>query len=230
MARAADTGSGGGGLPFAKFNECGDTLIGAFAGGKVRAQQDYSTKETKKKKDGSDAKELVMWFVAMPGTTAKTGSPDDPQAIEAGAHVRYAVSGFKWGQVIDGQKQLPEYAGFKTGTPCSGDVYTITLVGWSAETDNAPAATKAGFTVVEGRIVMRTQEQKDAYVLAQSRRGGNTNPAKDFEITIRRPRADEKAWEQAADALFDEKPWDRQPAMAGAPSTSNYDPAVDEDF
>lgn len=231
MARQAE-GQGAGGLPFAKFNECGDTLIAAYAGGKTRQQQDFQSRELKTKPDGKPLQELVMWFVAMPGTTVKTGSPDAPQAINAGDHVRYAVSGFKWKQVIDQAKALPEYAGFKPGTMCSGDVYTFTLVGWSAETDNPDAATKAGFNVVEKRIVLRSQEEKDRYVLAQSRRGGNTNPAKDIEITVRRPTPAEKAWEQQADALFDAKPWERQLAAVGAGggTQADYDPTVDEPF
>lgn len=230
MARQADD-SGVGGAPFAKFNECGDTLVGAYGGGKMRQQQDFSTREPKFKRDGKPLQELVMHFVAMPGTTAKTGNPDNPDPIAEGDHVRYAVSGFKWSQVIDQARGLPDYAGFKAGTMCSGDIYTITLVGWSAETENASAATAAGFTVKEGRIVLRSQEEKDRYVLAQSKRGGNTNPAKDFEITIRRPGPEHKRWEQLADELFDSKPWERQPAMSGSSAvTSEYDPATDEPF
>ena len=158
-----------------------------------------------------------MYFVAMPGTTAKTGTPESGfNAINEGDEVRFSVKGYKWGQVIDARKALPPYAGFKAGQACSGDVYTIALTGWSAETKNAAAAQSAGFTVVEGRIVLRSQEEKDKYVLAQSRNGGNTNPAKDYSVTIRRPNPDEKRWEQAADDLFDRKPWTRQPVAVGA--------------
>lgn len=224
MARQADTG-GAGGAPFAKFANAGDRLIGAFGGGKSRQQQDYESKEFKTKPDGKPLLEEVMHFVAMPGTTAGTGNlAEGLQQIDEGAHVRFAVAGFKWGQVIDARKQLPPHAGFKAGVPCSGDVYTITLVGWSAETKNPQAAVNAGFTVVEGRIVLRSQEDKDRYVLAQSRSGGNTNPARDYEITVRRPTADEKRWEQAGDELFDSKPWERQPAMAGGPAEDEPEP------
>lgn len=215
MAQAADTGSGES-TPFAKFANLGDTLIGAFGGGKSRQQQNFETREPKVKADGKPMLEEVMWFVAMPGTTAGTGDLSATLApIAEGDVVRYSVAGFKWGQVIDQRKQLPPYAGFKAGQSCSGDVYTISLAGWSAETKNVQAAINAGFTVHEGRIQLRTQEKKDRYVLAQSRTGGNTNPAKDFTITVRRPTAQEKAFEQAADALFAQRPWERQPAMAG---------------
>lgn len=232
MARQADIG-GAGGLPFVKFNECGDTLVGAYGGGHVRQQNDFSTQKPKYKPDGTTpAKELVGYFVAMPGTTAKTGKPEDPQVIDDGDNVRLAFQGYKWGQVIEAQKALPAYSGFKAGTLCSGDVWTIRLIGWSAETANVAAAAKAGFTVVDGRIVLRSQEDKDRYVLAQSRTGGNTNPAKDFEITIRRPNGDEKRWEQAGDELFDSKPWERstpEPAMAGG-GGGGYNPDDDEPF
>lgn len=226
MARQADTG--GAGSPFAKFNELGDTLVGAFGSNPSecrRQVRDYDSGEPAVKADGKPLWEEVMYFVAMPGTTAKLGNADNGfEAIEEGAEVRYSVRGFKWGQVIDARKNLPPYAGFKAGTPCSGDVYTITLVGWSAETKNAAAAEKAGFTVADGRIVLRSQEDKDKYVLAQSRQGANSNPAKDYTVTIRRPTPDEKRWEQAADELFDRKPWTKQPAMAGGGAADDDDP------
>lgn len=218
MARAIEQPSG---APFAKFTNLGDKLIGAFAGGRSRQQINFETKAPIFKPDGTTPKlEEVMHFIAMPGTTAQVGDVQNGrgQPIEAGTHVRFAVDGFKWGQVIDQRKQLPAQNGFAAGQICSGDVYETTLTGWSAETKNAQAATAAGFTVVDGRIVLRAQEEKDRYVLAQSRNGGNTNPAKDFTITIRRPTAADKAWEQQADELYDSKPWDRsaEPAMAGA--------------
>lgn len=217
MARAADTG--GDGSPFAKFVELGDTLVGAFGSAPrecKRQARNFDTGNPAVKDDGSPRWEEVMYFVAMPGTTAKLGDAEKGfEVIEEGDEVRFSVAGFKWGQVIDQRKALPAYAGFKAGQACSGDVYTITLSGWSAETKNAAAAEKAGFTVVDGRIVLRSQDAKDNYVLAQSRSGGNTNPAKDYTITIRRPTADEKRWEQAADELFERKPWQHAPAMAG---------------
>ena len=222
MARAAE-GTGGGGSPFAKFNERGDTLIAAFGGGKSRQQQDFKEKKPKFKDDGKPLLEEVMHFVAMPGTTAKTGTPDNPETIEAADIVRFSVSGYKWGQVIDERKNLPEYAGYKAGTPCSGDVYTITLVGWSAETENAAGATKAGYTVVDGRIVLRSTEEHEKWVLMRLRGNQNTNAAKDFTISIRRPNADEKRWEQAADELFDSKPWERVAATVGGGESADHD-------
>lgn len=218
MAQQADQGTGGG-IPFAKFASAGDVLIGAFAGGKARQQIDFEKKTPKFKDNGKELLEEVMHFIVMPGTTAGTGHLDEGlTTIEAGTHVRFSVSGFKWGQVIDQRKALPEYAGFKAGTSCSGDIYTITLAGWSAATEKPQVAINAGFTVVENRIILRSQEDKDKYVLAQSRSGGNTNPARDYEITIRRPLTSEKRWEQEADALFATKPWEKQMAMAGADS------------
>lgn len=220
MARAADTG--GEGSPFAKFVDLDDTLIGAFGSSprECRRQvRDYDTGEPEFKGDGKPVWEEVMHFVAMPGTTAHTGDADKGyEPIEEGSEVRFSVKGYKWGQVIDARKQLPPYAGFKAGQPCSGDVYTIRLAGWSAETKNVQAAEKAGFTVVDGRIILRSQEDKDRYVLAQSRNGGNTNPAKDYEVSIRRPNPDEKRWEQAADELFDSAPWRRASGSTSAPT------------
>lgn len=221
MARGADSG-GAGGAPFAKFVDLGDTLVGAFASAPDQCRRqvrNYETKEPMVKPDGRPVLEEVMWFIAMPGTTARTGNPEQGfQAIAEGDHVRLSVSGYKWGQVIQARRALPAYAGFAAGAACSGDVYTIRLAGWSAETKNPAGAQQAGFTVVEGRIILRSQDEKDRYVLAQSRTGGNTNPAKDYEITIRRPLPDEKRWEQAADELFDVKPWQRQPAAVGGGS------------
>lgn len=230
MARAADPGSAGG-SPFAKFVDLDDTLIGAFGSAPrecKRQARNFDTGNPAVKDDGSPRWEEVMHFIAMPGTTAKTGSADEGfEPIADGDEVRFSVQGFRWGQVIDQRKQLPAHAGFKAGQACSGDVYTIRLAGWSAETKNPAAAEKAGFTVVDGRIVLRSQEAKDAFVLAQSRNGGNTNPAKDYEITIRRPGPADKRWEQAADELFDRKPWQHAPVTAGSPGAPDDD---DEPF
>lgn len=216
MARRAETG-GATGAPFAKFVALGDTLVGAFAGGKTRQQKDFKKDELKWKDDRKTKPllEEVMHFVAMPGTTARAGTAEAPTDIEPGTHVRYAVSGFKWGQVIDQRKALPARAGFGAGESCSGDVYTITLVGWSAETDNPAGAAAAGFTVADGRIVLRTNEEHERWVLARVKAGQNTNAAKDFEVSVRRPSDAEKRWEQAADELFDSKPWE---ARNGAPA------------
>lgn len=229
MAIATDTI--GTGTPFAKFVAPGDTLIGAFGSSPKeckRQQRDFDTREPKLKADGRPALEEVLWLVAMPGTTAVTGSADAEFAtIAVGDVVRWAVSGWKWGQVIDARKALPAHAGFAAGQPCSGDVYEITLIGWSAETRNPAQAEKAGFSVEDGRIVLRSQADKDAYVLAQSRNGGNTNPAKDYAITIRRPTSADKRWEQAADELFLAKPWK---AAAAAPADNTDELGDDEPF
>lgn len=218
MARAADTA--GEGSPFVKFVDLGDTLVGAFGSAPrecKRQMRNYDTGNPAVKDDGSPRWEEVMYFVAMPGTTAKVGNADSGfEVIEEGTEVRYSVSGFKWGQVIEARRGLPPYSGFKAGQACSGDVYTITLAGWSAETKNPAGAEKAGFTVEDGRIILRSEEDREKYILHQARTsGGNTNPAKDFTITIRRPNGDEKRWEQAADELFDRKPWTRVPATVG---------------
>jgi hypothetical protein len=222
VARAADTP--GEGSAFAKFIDLNDTLVGAFGSSPrecKRQARSFDTGDPAVKSDGSPRWEEVMYFVAMPGTTAKLGNADSGfETIEEGTEVRFSVQGFKWGQVIDARKALPPYAGFKAGQPCSGDVYTITLAGWSAETKNPSAAEKAGFTVQDGRIILRSEAEREKYVLAQIKTGGNTNPAKDYTITIRRPNADEKRWEQAADELFDRKPWTRQPATVGGGSAA----------
>lgn len=209
MAIATSTSAS---TPFAKLTELGDTLIGALASDPpkcVREAREFGKETAKLRTDGRVAKEEILWLVAMPETTATVGKDDDRTPVQPLDTVRYAVSGYKWGQIIEARKNLPAANGFRAGQSASGDVYTIRLVGWSAETDNPAAATKAGFTVVDKRIVLRSQEDKDRYVLAQSRNGGNTNPAKDFEITIRRPGPADKAYEQAADEVFLAKPWER---------------------
>lgn len=232
MAIATETG--GTGSPFAKFNNAGDTLIGAFASDPracKRQARDFDSGDPKTKSDGSPALEEVMYFIALPGTTATTGNAENGfESVQPLDEVRFSVSGWKWGQVIDARKALPAANGFKAGQPCSGDIYTITLIGWSAETKNPAAAEKAGYTVTDGRIVLRSQEAKDSYVLAQSRQGGNTNPAKDYSITIRRPEAADKAYEQAADALFLAKPWTKQATTAGADGGASNDDSDLEPF
>ncbi len=225
MAKPAD--AGGAGAPFAKFNSLGDTLVGAFASAprectRERRSFDDGTKPVMK--GDKPQKEEVLYFVAMPGTTAQLGNPDSGYTpIAPGDEIRFAVYGFKWGQVIDQRKALPAYGKIKAGQPASGDVYTITLAGWSAETKNPAAAEKAGFTVVDGRILLRTQDEKNRYVLAQSNSGGNTNPAKDYEISIRRPTPAEAMWEAKADDLFDQRPWAQQTASTGG-TTIQADP------
>lgn len=229
MARAADTGAGGG-TPFVKFTDHGQTFVGAFGSAPrecKRQRRKYDTGEPLVKSDGKPMWEEVMYFITMPGTSASIGNLEMGYTpIEEGAEVRLSVSGFRWGQIIDARKDLPAHAGFKAGQPCSGDIYEITLIGWSAEAKDPARAKAAGFTVVENRIVLRDQESKDAYVLAQSRTGGNTNPAKDFTMTIRRPGPNDKRWEQDADALFDRKPWIR---TEDASVETPHD-AVDEPF
>lgn len=209
----------GGGTPFAKFQNLGDTLVGAFGSNPkecTRQARNFDDGTPAIKSDGKPRLEEVMHFVAMPGTTAVIGGADKGyEPIQPGDAVRFSVSGFKWGQVIDARKALPAHAGFKAGQVCSGDVYEITLTGWSAETKNPAVAEKAGFTVVEGRIVLTSQDDKDRYVLAQSRNGGNTNPAKDYTVTIRRPTVADKAWEQQADEMYLAKPWLKTPATVG---------------
>lgn len=223
MAISADSPAGGSGAPFAKFNRLGDKLIGAFAS-HARESQRQKTKFKsgepvfKAGKNGEQvpALEEVMHFVAMPGTTAQVGTIEAGyEPITEGSHVRFSVSGFNWGQVIDQRKKLPARAGFKEGEPCSGDVYVIELVGWSVATENPAAAERAGFTVNGNRIIMRTEEERDKYVLHQTRSGGNSNTGKDIAISVRRPTDDEKRWEQAADELYAQKPWKKQLASVG---------------
>lgn len=225
MAIATDTG--GGGAPFAKLNRLGDKLVGAFASNPREAQRQRRNYESGKPefktgKNGEQvpALEEVMHFIAMPGTTAQKGTADTGfETIEEGTHVCFSVFGWKWGQVIEARKNLPAWNGFKAGQPVSGDVYTIELVGWSAETKNPAGAEKAGFTVVDGRILLRSEADREQYILHQARtNGGNTNPAKDIEITIRRPLPEEKRWEQAADELYLTKPWAKVSAGGGAQS------------
>jgi hypothetical protein len=232
MAIASDSG---GGTPFAKLINLGDTIVGAHASRPrdcVREKRKYGTDEVLLKANGQPAKEEILWLVAMPGTTAVTGNVEkgDLTPIEPMDLIRFSVDGYKWGQVIQARQELPAANGFKVGQTASGDVYTITLIGWSAETDNAKAAEAAGFTVVDGRIVLRSQEDKDRYVLAKSRQGGNTNPARDLEVSIRRPGPADKAYEQEADRIFLDEPWKRSLATVGGGAAAENTPDDDEPF
>jgi hypothetical protein len=211
--------------PFAKFANHGEKLVGAYGGRLTRQQQNFDTKQPMFKPDGSPLKEEVIWLVVMPGTTAVIGDLSSPSTLNPGDEVRFAVAGYKWGQLIDQIKNLPAGGGIKAGQRASGDVIEITLSGWSAETKNPTAAQAAGFTVIDGRIVLRSQEDKDRYVLAQSKNGGNTNPAKDYTITVRRPTPADAEWEGKADALFSSKPWENN-GSGTAPATAE---AIDDE-
>lgn len=205
--------------PFAKLVELGDTLIGAYAGDVTRQRRQFGTGDPMLKADGRPAKEEIIHLIAMPGTTAKTGSDESYQPIEPGDHVRYSVNGYKWGQVIDGRKALAAVPQFKVaaGRKASGDVYTFKLIGWSATTENPGAAQAAGFVVVDGRIVMRTDDEHERWVLNQIKKGANTNAGKDFEITVRRSGPGDATWEAKADELYLTKPWERTGDDEAAP-------------
>lgn len=237
MPRAVATTTG---APFAKLVDLGDTLVGAYAGAVQRQRRDYKTGDPATKADGKPALEEIIHFVAMPGTTAHVGTDDNGYTpIEPGDHVRYSVSGYKWGQIIEARRNLPAWADYslKVGQISVGDVYTFRLVGWSAATDNATAAAKAGFTVDNGRIVMRTQEEKDAYVLARSRKNQSTGVGKDLEIAVRRIQLPNEAkFDELADELERSKPWEHTAAPAPAgdgappPSDDDYTPDDEEPF
>lgn len=205
----------GEGIAFAKFNQIGDTLIGAYGGCLQRQKVNFKTRELEWK-DAAKTKaklEEVLYLVAMPGSTATIG---EAQPIAAGTHVRWGADGYKWGQIIEATKALPAVGDMlKAGQRASSDVWTICLTGFSSETDNADAARKAGFTVVEGRIILRNAAEHEQWVLARVRSNQNTNAAKDYEITARRITAAETEWERQADALFTSKPWERQLAPVG---------------
>lgn len=228
MAQAADVASGSN---YAKLVDLGDKIIGAFGSSPNecrRQMTDFTSGEPLVKDNGKPKLQEVMWFIVMPGTTAKKGNAENGyEPLEELDTCLYSVDGYKWKQVIDARKALPAANGFKAGQACSGDVYEIELIGWSAEAKNPKAAEAAGFTVRDGRIVMRTVEERTKYVLAQTERGGNTNVAKDIEVTIRRPTPADKAYEQAADELFLAKPWNRQLATVSAGSNNaeeDYEP------
>lgn len=223
--------------PFAKFVKLGDTLVGAWGGAARRQSFDYDTRKPAFKRDDPTKPllEEVNWFVAMDGTTAAVGSDGDYETIAPGSVVRFSFQGFKWNQAINARKELAAMPSFKIakGREAYGDVYTIALAGWSAETKNPEAARKAGFTVVEQRIVLRSQDEKDQYVLAQSRTGGNTNPAKDLTVAVRRIELpNEQKWDDLADELANTEPWKMQsaPSDDGAPhqaegGTPSFDPS-----
>lgn len=226
MAREVE-GTGGGGAPFAKFKNIGDTLVGCFAGSTVRQQQKYDPNSTGPRellwKDADKTvpfKEEIMWFIAMPGTTAGVGPRDELTVIAPEAEVRTAIKGFKWGQVIEARKGLPVYGKVKAGKPASGDVYTITLAGYSSACDNATKAKADGFTVVNDRIVMTDEAGHEKWVLWRLRNQQNTNAAADYTFAVRRPTAEESHYEALADDLFDSAPW-ANGVSSDAPATAS---------
>lgn len=186
--------------PFAKFSELGQRLVGAYVGRTVRQQQNFDTKAPLFKPDKKPLNEEINYMIVMPGTTAVVGNLDSPDAVELGDELRFAFKGYQWGQLIDGCKELPAAGAIKAGQRASGDVIEITLVGWSTSTDNAEAARKKGYTVEDGRIVIRNNEQRDDFVLARTRANQPANLGKDFSITVRRPTAADAEWEAKADA------------------------------
>lgn len=224
------------GAPFAKLVNLGDSLVGAWGGALRKQQRDYDTGDPKWKDTLDDngqrvaMLEEVNWFVAMPGTSASTGNADDGyEQIEPGDIVRFSFSGFKWHNVIEARKALPavpEQGIKKKGKEASSDVYTITLSGWSKETKNAEGARKAGFTVVEGRIIVTTDEEADKLISHLRKQGGNINLAKDLTIEVRRNDfADEQEWADAADDLWDSEPWKQRAADDnGSSGSSDGDP------
>jgi hypothetical protein len=226
------------GAPFAKLVNLGDTLIGAWGGAQRKQQRDYESGDPKwKDQPGPDLErvpllEEVNWFVAMPGTTAKTGTADDGYGdVAEGDVVRFSFAGFKWHNVIEARKGLPALGnyGVRKGREASSDVYTITLAGWSKETKNPEGAVKAGFTVEAGRIVLRTEEEADRAISMLRKQGGNINLAKDIDITVRRADMDsEKQWADMADELWDSAPWKAEPVSGpdtehAAAGSSAYD-------
>jgi hypothetical protein len=232
MPRATQTSTPA--APFAKFTGIGDTLVGAYCGGKNRQRYSYEPGGAGKpmfKPDGKPMLEELMHLIAMPGTTAVTGNltTGDTTPIEPGTEVRYAVFGFKWGQIIEARKSLPAAFGFKAGQTCSTDVYTITVVGYSAATENADGARKAGFTVDDGRIVMRTTDEHEKWVLNQIRTKGNANAAMDFEVSVRRyDEETEKEWGDLADEINEAEPWNRVADAAPARTTASPEHAEAE--
>jgi hypothetical protein len=216
--------------PFAKLVELGDTLIGAWGGAVRRQARDYESGALLFKRDDPTKQQLEEqnWLIVMPGSTAKLGTAEDGfTVIEPGAEVRWSFGGFKWKQVIDARKNLPAVAEHKlrAGQEASSDVYTITLVGWSKATEKPEAARKAGFTVEDGRIILRTDEDADKCVAALRKAGGNTNLAKDYEVTVRRADpAVEGVWMEAADLLWLRSPWEQTAAPA-----DDLPPAVEEE-
>lgn len=205
------------GAPFAKLVNLGDQLVGCWGGASRKQQRDYESGDPKWK-DKPDpngervpALEEVNWFVALPGTTAHTGNADDGfDDIAELDVVRFSFSGFKWHSVIEARKQLPAMEQFKIkkGKEATTDIYTIRLAGWSKQTKNADAARKAGFTVVEDRIIITSDEDADKLVASLRRQGGNTTLAKDLEVTVRRfDPATEQRFVDAADDVWDSEPW-----------------------
>lgn len=201
------------GDPFAKLVSIGDRLVGAYSGSMTRQQRKYGDPKVLLTKDnGAPRLEEVMWLVAMPGTTAVTGNLEkgDTAPVKPGDHVRYVVSGFRWGQVIEARKALPAFDDFRAGELASSDVYTFTVTGFSTRTDNADAARRAGYTVENGRIIMRSQDQYEAWAMQRIKHNQPANAARELDVTVRRiDRATEADWERAADELFAAQPWKR---------------------
>jgi hypothetical protein len=209
----------GSGAPVVKFTKIGDTFIGAYVGeGKPQQRRTYkpdgSLGDLMFKPDGKPALQAIKHFVAMPDTTAVTGNlvKGETYPIAAGDHVRVIVNGWKWGQHIEAAKSLPAFGKTKAGVMLSTDVYTVTAVGYSATAgDNAAALKKEGLKVIDGRVIMTTEEDHEKWVLFQVRNHANSNAAMDFVVIARRyDPATESEWGDAADALWLEAPWEQE--------------------
>lgn len=237
MPRAATTDTA---APFAKLVNLDDQLVGCWAGAQRKQQRDYDTGDPKWKDQPAPngervpMQEEVNWFVAMPGTTAVTGNVEegDTTDIEPGDQVRFAFSGFRWHNVIEARKQLPAMPNYKIrkGREAVSDVYTVRVVGWSKQVKNAAQAAKDGFTVDDDRVVIRSDDDRKKFVAwLMDHKVTNLNLAKDLEVTVRRINLpDEQEYDEAADALNVEAPWNRAksddaPASGGGAATPDYD-------
>lgn len=246
MAQAVDTA--GSAAPFVKFRQIGDTLIGAFGGSVQRQQRKWSPDGPgellwKRKENPSDPDkpllEEIFYFVAVAGgCTVVLGNEDDGfRRIEDREVVRFSVSGFKWNQAINAAKTLPAFRTKPDGSPqfaagkrVTGDMWKITLVGYSADVPGQAAEQvyrAAGLTIVEGRVVMRTEQERTVWANIQIERRQNTNAAKDFEMVCRRVADQERAYEDAADEVYNARPWEKQEEVVAeqqAPAPKGADP------
>ena len=195
----------------------------------VRARTARSSGDEVKLRNGKPVKEEIL-ARRHAGTTAVTGKDDDLSPIRTAR--RRPVRRLRLPLLARSStpaRPSRQRTGFQGGGIGLGRRLPDPLVGWSAGTENPAAAEKAGFTVVDGRIVLPLAGGQGQLCPAQSRRGGNTNPAKDVEITIRRPGPADKAYEQRADEVFLDAPWKKVAVGVGGVSAAN-DPADDEPF
>ena len=194
----------------------------------MREQREFGKDEVKLR-NGKPVKEEILWLVAMPGTTAVTGKDDDHSPIEPLDVVRFAVSGYRWGQVIDARKALPRRTGSRpanrpratsTGSGSSaGPPRPRTRRGREGGLHRRRRPDRAPLAGGQGQLRPRPVPPWWQHEPGEGRRDHDP-PPRPGRQGVRAARADE---------VFLDAPWKKVAVGVGGVSAAN-DPADDEPF